>query len=93
VGVATETKGRVVLVSGVFVEPPLQTLSGETLTYSTAIAEDAARYQLMEFGVASTSGLILMRRLRHHTAPLLCHHCIGSSKRRSGEGMSRGSER
>ena len=36
--------------SGVCVEPSLQTLSGETLTYSTAIAEDGARLDVSADG-------------------------------------------
>jgi len=48
--------------SGVRVEPLLQTLSGETLTFSTAIVEDGVRLDVSAdgFWVAVTRGRILM---------------------------------
>ena len=63
----------------VCVEPSLQTLSGETLTFSTAIAEDGARLdvsaadKLMVFVVADTRGLTYFDvKVFNLTAPSYC---------------------
>ena len=81
------------------VEPSLQTLSGETLTYSMAIAEDGARLDVSADGFWSGQHLrtFLMSRfstqLLHRTTPLQCLHCIGNLRRRNAENMSKGSEK
>ena len=73
----------------VCVKPSLQTLSGETLTFSTAIAEDGARLdasaadQLMVFAVANTRGLTYFDvKVFNPTAPSYCVTSVPSLYRR-----------
>ena len=82
---------RYVLVC-VCVEPSLQTLSGEILTFSTTIAEDGARLDASANGFWGSRPYFDVKvfiRLLHHIVPLLCHLCTGDLRKRSIGSLSR----
>ena len=80
-------------------EPPLQPLSGETLTYTTANVEDGARLDISAAGFwgVSTKRLILMSRYLIRMPPVIGDHRFllytTSLRRINGGNMSRGFER
>ena len=80
-------------------EPPLQPLSGETLTYATANVEDGARLDISAAGFwgGQHQKAFVDVKVLNPMPPAIGDHrfllCTASSRRINGGGMSRGFER
>ena len=87
------------MCADVCTEPPLQPLSGETLTYATANVEDGACLDISAAGFwgSQHQKAFLMLRSLIQMPPAIGGHrfhlCTADSRRIKGGSMSRGFER